>query len=566
MHLPARTLGVLLAALVLTPAVAQAATAPGNEFTTTPYYIPTSDPTITIHADVMRPAKAKPTDKLPVILSIGPYFNHSGSTITDYPNGANRPGTPNSRFDDLINGARIFEKGYTLVYADLPGFGASTGCNDFGGPNERLGTKAAVEWAAAQPWSNGKVGMWGKSYDGWTQVMALADTDKVAAAVIQSPIIDGYRTLYMNGLHYYAGPTGWYATPAVYQAGDAQPPSLQDDPEYFSHWAQGEIVACYPVNILEQNGFVDKDDPAGFWAARDIVDEASKSKAAVFWSHGFLDENTKPDNFVDVWKNLKGPHRAWFGQYHHVRGNELDQNGRAKLDTKDPTNNLFFEESMRWFAEYLKGEEGAVAGDPPVEGADSEGRWRAEQQWPPADAVTKKMPLKPGSYTDDSGPSAANPSSGAWTFTQPMAEDTRIAGVPRLTVTAETVAPRAALVARLYDVNPTTGAARLISRGGYAVKGNGALSFDLYPQDYKVKKGNVIGLLVTGDDNPWFFTAHSKQSVAVSNGSLSLPVLANERTKFLTSAKSTPAMGSVPKPTIPTATISGNTVKAPDFG
>ena len=61
--------------------------------------------------------------------------------------------------------------------------------------------------------------MWGKCYDGWTQVMALAAKPKgLAAVVIQSPIIDGYRTLYMNGVHY---DSGWYATPALYQGIDA---------------------------------------------------------------------------------------------------------------------------------------------------------------------------------------------------------------------------------------------------------------------------------------------------------------------------------------------------------
>ena len=31
--------------------------------------------------------------------------------------------------------------------------------------------KAAVEWAASQPWSTGKVGMYGKSYDGVTGLL-----------------------------------------------------------------------------------------------------------------------------------------------------------------------------------------------------------------------------------------------------------------------------------------------------------------------------------------------------------------------------------------------------------
>lgn len=556
MHTVRRALVALFALLVLSPAAAHGAVAPGNEHTTTAYYVPTSDPTITLHADVMRPKGAPADAKLPVILSIGPYFNHSNQAATDID--PTRPAEPNSRFDDLIDQGRIFEQGYQLIYVDLPGFGASTGCNDFGGPNEQLAVKTAVEWAAAQPWSNGKVGMWGKSYDGWTQVMALANHPKgLAATVIQSPIIDGYRTLYQNGVHY---DSGWYATPALYQAIDATPPTINDDPDYFAHWAAGEIVACYGLNIAQQTAFVDKDDPTGFWAKRDLVAEARKSDVAVMWSHGFLDANTKPDNFMDVWSGLQGPHRGWFGQYHHVRGNE------SKLVGRD--GQPFIDEAMRWFAQYLKGEAGAAAGDPPVEVADSDGRWRTEAQWPPADAVARTMPLKDGSYTDDANNSAQSSPNGVgtWTFTQPMTASTRISGVPRLTVTATTAAPRAQLTALLYDVDPVAGKAKLISRSAYAIRASGPLSFDMYPEDYRVAAGHRIGLLIAGDDGDWYLGPHSKQDVAVSNGHLTLPILANPRTTFITGVKKTEAMGTLVPINVSKETIEANTVDAPDLG
>src|SRR3954451_4373837 len=226
MKLTLRALGALLLVLAVAPA-AQAQTADPNAHTWSNAYIPTSDPTITLHADVMRPASLPAGAKTPVILSIGPYFNHATQTTTDYDPTRN---TPQNRFDDLIKQGQIFARGYTLIYVDLPGFGASTGCNDFGGPNEQLGVKTAVEWAAAQPWSNGKVGMWGKSYDAWTEVMALAQNPKgLAAEVIEEPLDSGYKGLYMNGVHYAAS---WYATPAVYQVTDAAPPALNETPDY----------------------------------------------------------------------------------------------------------------------------------------------------------------------------------------------------------------------------------------------------------------------------------------------------------------------------------------------
>jgi predicted acyl esterase len=553
MHSVLRALVASIAALALVPAAAAAQTQVGegpNAYTVTEHYIETSDPLIKLHADVMRPANIPADQKTPVILSIGPYFNHSHQAATDID--PFRPNLPNSRFDDLINEGKIFEKGYTLVYVDLPGFGGSSGCNDFGGPNERLASKTAIEWAAAQDFSTGKVGMWGKSYDGWTQVMAMAENPEgLAATVIQAPIIDGYRTLYQNGVHY---DQGWYVTPALYQAIDVLPPTVNEEPDYYLNWAQGENAACYAANIAQQTAFIEKDDPAGFWAARDVVEAAKEHSGdvAVLWSHGFLDANTKPDNFMDVFSGLKGPHKGFFGQFEHVRGNEDAFVGRAP--------GTFMAQAMAWFDEYLKGNAGAAADVPAVQVADGNGRWRAEQQWPPADAVTKAIPLKDGAYTDDDASSASSPE-GAWSFTRPATAITRIAGVPKLTVTVDTASPRAQLAALLYDVDKD-GNAKLITRGTAAVS-SGEASFELYPQDWRLDAGDRLGVLIAGDDTEWYLGPHSLQEVSFTGGTLEIGQLTAPRTSFLTNSVKTRAMGTVPVATVDAATIEANTV---DFG
>ena len=73
---------------------------------------------------------------------------------------------PSERFQDFIDGSGLLKKrGYTFVMVDLRGFGGSTGCLDWSGPGEQADVVNAVTWAASRPWSNGKVGMYGKSYD-----------------------------------------------------------------------------------------------------------------------------------------------------------------------------------------------------------------------------------------------------------------------------------------------------------------------------------------------------------------------------------------------------------------
>ncbi len=125
------------------------------------------------------PSNLPASAKTPVILSIGPYFNHAGQTGpagpvegTSYDPVGPSSG-PSDRFLDFVEGAKLMEKGYSFVMVDLRGFGGSTGCLDWGGPGEQSDVVSAVEWAAQQSWSTGKVGMYGKSYDGVTGLIGV---------------------------------------------------------------------------------------------------------------------------------------------------------------------------------------------------------------------------------------------------------------------------------------------------------------------------------------------------------------------------------------------------------
>ena len=115
-------------------------------------YIHESDGT-DLHVDVLRPDNIPDTQKTPVILTIGPYFNHSGQTgptgpVEDTPYDPVTANGPSARFYDYINGAKVFERGYTWVQVDLRGFGGSTGCLDWAGPGEQADVVAAIDWAA----------------------------------------------------------------------------------------------------------------------------------------------------------------------------------------------------------------------------------------------------------------------------------------------------------------------------------------------------------------------------------------------------------------------------------
>src|SRR3954464_5203362 len=245
---PALLLAVLAAALC--PAAASAADVPAGA-TWTQATISSSDG-VKLHADILRPKGA--TEKTPVILSIGPYFNHAGQTGpagpvegTSYdPVG---PSTgPSDRFLDFVEGAKLMERGYTFVMVDLRGFGGSSGCLDWAGPGEQADVVNAVKWAAKQPWSTGSVGMYGKSYDAVTGLVGVDHQPPgLKAVVAQEPVYDLYRYLYGDGQRRLNS----VATPALYDAIAETPGPAADDPAY-NAGTQPETPGCPATNFADQ--------------------------------------------------------------------------------------------------------------------------------------------------------------------------------------------------------------------------------------------------------------------------------------------------------------------------
>jgi predicted acyl esterase len=404
---------------------------------------------------------------------------------------------------------------------DLRGFGGSAGCNDWGGPGEQEDVRAAVEWAAAQPWSTGKVGLFGKSYDGWTGLMGIAQQPKGLAAVIaMEPVYSGYRYLFTDGIRY----PNAAGTPASFTLTDAVPGSTSDKPEYVINGTSPN-ASCYALNIGQQQ----QDDPTvPFWAVRDLIPKAKGKTTPLFLTQGYLETNTKPDGAFTFFNNMAGPKRAWFGQFDHVRGYE--KTGEDYLTGRT----TFAEEAMRWLDHYVAGT-APEPKDPPVEVQDIRGRYRAEASWPPADTVMRASALKPGGYTDDGGNNGTGTGAGAglWTFSQPLTHEVWLAGEAALEVTISDAAPRANLVANLYDVDPD-GQATMIGRGAKLLRsGAGKARIDLYGQDWPLTEGHRFGVLLSSANAEWWDHVPTNSTVTVESATISLPFLSHRRDTFL---------------------------------
>ena len=97
---------------------------------------------------------------VPVIAEFGPYFDEASVET----GGIEEPGT----WLGTMIIEQIIPHGFAFAQVSVMGTGRSNHCMDLMGTAEQLGVDAAVTWLGTQNWSNGNVGMIGKSYDGST--------------------------------------------------------------------------------------------------------------------------------------------------------------------------------------------------------------------------------------------------------------------------------------------------------------------------------------------------------------------------------------------------------------
>ncbi len=502
--------------------------------------IPSSDG-VELHADILRPkgATLDAQHRTPVILSIGPYFNHSGQVGpagpvegTSYDPVGPSDG-PSERFQDFVDGTGLLEKGYTYVMVDLRGFGGSTGCLDWAGPGETSDVVNAVQWLASQDWSTGKVGMYGKSYDAMTGLIGVDQhPEGLGAVVAQEPVYDDYRYLYGDGIRR----ENSLATPALYDLIDATPGPVADaDPNYVVNGANDtQRPGCLAGNFADQAA--NDDHYSAYWRPRNLIPGAKGSQVPLFLTQGLTENNTVADGTAQYLENHPGPERAWLGPWEHVRGNE-----RVSPSPHSPLKmgrEGWFDEVMRFYDQYLKGIAPTVA-DPPIAVQTNDGKWRAEQQWPPADARGFTTSLNPGTYEDagTSNGTGSGETSGVWTISPPMTHEVHLAGSGHVVLDLSAAAPRANVVVDVYDLDEK-GTGPLITRQGHLIRENGPLTMDLWSADWKVAKGHRIAVRVTETNQDWWLlTVPTRQTVTVHGGSVTLPFLDPARTDVPTDGK-----------------------------
>ncbi|GHJ36970.1 CocE/NonD family hydrolase [Streptomyces sp. TS71-3] len=516
----------------------------------TQHYFPSSDHSGTqLHADVLLPEGMRAHQRVPVILSIGPYFGHSGQTG---PEGWTHTG-PSSRFQDFIEGTDLFAHGYAFVMVDLRGFGGSTGCLDWGGPGEQADVKAAIDWSAKQPWSTGAVGMYGKSYDAVTGLIGNdLDQRPLKAVVAGEPLWDMYQYIYSNGV-----PRPNVTGTAEAYNGIATMDQMPDDDAHYlanSRWEESH-PGCLTGALA---GYRIADQKDKHWTSRDLAKMARGTDTPLFVTQGFIENNTKPEEMQEYLTNHRGPERGWLGQWDHVRGGDRVSDGRLAMGREG-----WYDETLSFYDQYLKGIRPAVH-YPAYSVETSTGAWRAQQTWPVADrSVT--VPLGDGSYVDDGGASAhtaQSPSGGAaalrapkpsatwdmehapavdpaaprtlakgevkrqqageatssfFVWSQPVKRAARVTGTPNISLSAK---GEGNVMLKLYDVAPD-GTAAMFDEQVSLLK-PGRLSVDLKATDWTLAAGHVLAVEIGSIQTGSWLDTPSGQTIKVKGARLRL--------------------------------------------
>ncbi len=306
--------------------------------------------------------------------------------------------------------------GYIRVYQDIRGKYGSEGPYEMTrhpiGPQNHSKTDDTTDAYDTIDWlvknlkeTNGKVGMIGSSYEGWTVVMALLNPHPaLKAAVPESPMVDGwmgddwyhYGAFRQPNFDYIAGQTEQRG------AGEGVPRTAYDDYATFLH--AGSPADFAKANGLDQLNFWNKmlAHPAydAFWQdqALDKLMARHPSNVPTLWEQGLWDQE-------DMWganhafaalKAAGHESNNWLvmGPWFHSQVNREGYNlGVFKWDG-DTAKQFRLQMVLPFFQQYLSDGPPANLARATVYNP-AENRWEKFDDWPVACQTGCAQPMKP---------------------------------------------------------------------------------------------------------------------------------------------------------------------------
>jgi uncharacterized protein len=357
---------------------------------------------VTLFADIYRP---KSENKFPVLLVRTPY----------------------DKTQELDFGLRAAARGYVVVAQDVRGRFESKG-DWYPFKNESSDGYDTVEWAAALPYSNGKVGMFGGSYVGATQFLAALAHPPHLSGISPNVTASNYHEgwTYQGGAFEQWFNESWttgLATNTLRRRLEASPKvwdwsaklPLNSYPVLESVSSEG--LAPYFTDWLAHPSYDD------YWKSISIEEHYDQIQVPVFsqaaWYDIFLGGSLH--NYIAL-KSAAGSEAARKGQRllvyigGHAGGAELRKIGGMDFGEKAPID--FDGAVLRWYDWLLKGENNGVANEKPVRiFVMGKNEWRDEDDWPLSRAK------KTSYYLHSSGSANSAKGDGSLSSSAPAAEN-----------------------------------------------------------------------------------------------------------------------------------------------
>ena len=289
-------------------------------------------------------------------------------------------------------------RGYAVVIQDVRGRYASDGEFD-AYKNEGRDGYDTIEWAAAQPWSNGEVGTFGLSYPGAVQWLASIENPPHLKAMVPAMTFSTPRNFFYSGGVFDGSWIDWIWFNI---APDIRAKRNLPGPKTYK-----EAAAAWKTeherlqNFLPLRDLPDFKDVAPFyyeWLAHPPADpwwdwaelrgKYDRVRCAVLNISGWYDEAYGPDGATTNFKGLlaarkgeKDPRTqtiigAWtHGELERTKAGEIDFGPDAKVD--------YDEIILRWMDHYVKGINNGVERQKPVRiFVMGDNQWRDEDSWP----------------------------------------------------------------------------------------------------------------------------------------------------------------------------------------
>jgi len=295
--------------------------------------------------------------------------------------------TPYNKAGGSAAAKRFAEAGYVAIVQDCRGKFASEGAF-IPYNNEGQDGYDAIEWIVAQPWCNGRVGMWGASYVGATQWQAAVEHPPGLVTITPTATFTSfYRNLYLGGAVRHSLISTW--------AGGNSPKPVNaklntDWDTTLKHLPLGNVDEKIGWPIPWLKGIMNHPSPNGYWKRLDMTADMADLKLPMQHVVGSYDFFARESvgNFVRMQKLAKDPEtrknqQLIFGPWDHgtigkSKVGDLDFGPQANWDSTAST--------LDWFNLTLKNHDSSKPEpfSPVRYFIMGENQWHNSETWPPA--------------------------------------------------------------------------------------------------------------------------------------------------------------------------------------